>query len=203
MGIYAQFWHCHPAGLAEEFLAGPLDEFDAWCVETVTESPGDIDTSVYLLLQLVQAHGRTVLSATSETEANAVDRLLDAYFGRFCDLRRQDLKKRADGSLLRARSYRNLFGLSRESSACSAAFDLWNYLFTGRAVGRDAKVLPYKSEDGVYHLSFWSPDEVILLDRALATSIALSEDEFAARAAATNALANARKNGAGLFMEIA
>ena len=201
MGIYAQFWHCHPAGLAEEFLSGPLEEFDSWLLETVAEFPDDIDASVYPLLQAVRTNGRVVLCASTASEAASVDRLMDAYFGMFCDMRRRDLKRAADQSLLRAAHYRGMVGTS-ENTARSVASELWNLMFTGRAVGRDTNAFPYASEDGVYHLAYWSWDEVNLLNEAFTVGPLPTEVDSRALAAAKNALAAAHAQRSGLIIEV-
>ncbi|WP_093195204.1 hypothetical protein [Variovorax sp. YR750] len=202
MGIYAQFWHCHPAGLAEEFLSGPLEEFDSWLLETIAEFPDDIDTSVYPLLQIVRANGRAALHALSASEAASVDRLMDAYFGMFCDMKRRDLKQAADQSLLRASHYRGMFGSDNDSTARGVAFVLWNFMFSGRSVARGSSVFPYASEDGVYHLSYWSSDEVSLRNEALTVAPSPKDVDSRALAAAKNALASAHTRRSGLIIEI-
>ena len=35
MSVCVLFYLCHADGLADEFLAGPLDEFKAWCANTL------------------------------------------------------------------------------------------------------------------------------------------------------------------------
>lgn len=203
MGIYIQFWHCHPSGLADEFLSGPLEAFEAWCNETAADFPDDIEPTILPLLEAVQARGGSALGAASEAEAIAVDRLLDTYFGMFCDQQRPDLMRAADPSLLPARHFRGMFGTSREASPCSTAFELWSFLFTGRAVGRDSSLLPYRSADGVYHLAYWSAQEVMLLDDAFAADLVSADVEARALNAARNAVATARRQGTGLIIQVA
>uniref|UniRef100_UPI00105099C6 hypothetical protein n=1 Tax=Variovorax sp. GV025 TaxID=3450240 RepID=UPI00105099C6 len=202
MGIYAQFWHCHPAGLVDEFLSGPLDEFDAWLLETNAEFPGDIDASVQPLLRVVRSNGRAALNALNAAEATAVDRLMDTYFGMFCDMKRRDIKQAADQSLLRASHYAKMLDSSNGVAAHSAALELWSFMFSGRAVARDSNVFPYASEDGVYHLSYWCCDEVSLLDEAFAAKSFATEVDPRALAAVKNALASALARRSGLITEI-
>jgi hypothetical protein len=128
---------------------------------------------------------------------------MDAYFGMFCDMRRGDLKRAADQSLLRASRYRGLVGSSGEAIGRSAAFALWNFMFTGRGVGRDSNVFPYASEDGVYHLSYWTLDEVNLLNEAFTFDPLPAEVDARALAAVKNALASAHTQRSGLIVEIA
>ncbi|WP_198087167.1 hypothetical protein [Variovorax sp. E3] len=202
MGIYAQFWHCHPAGLADEFLSGPLEEFDSWLLEIMAAFPDDVDPAVYPLLQTVQANGRTALHALTAPEAAAVDRLMDAYFGMFCDMKRGDVKRSAEQSLLRAPCSRGMLGSGNHAAALGVAFELWNFVFSGRAVARDSSLLPYVSGDGVYHLSYWSLDEVRLLDEAFAVGPIPEEVDLKALAVVKNALASALTQRSGLIIEI-
>ena len=203
MGVYLQFWHCHPTGLADEFLAGPLEEFEAWCIETAAEFPDDLEPSVLPLLKAVQVRGAAALVATTEGEAAAVDGLLETYFGMFCDFQRPGLKLAADPSLVRARHFRGMFGASREAGPRGSAFDLWNFIFTGRPAGRDSSLLPYRSSDSVYHLAYWSLQEVMLLDNAFAANLASADVEPSALMTARNAVARARAKGSGLITEVA
>ncbi len=203
MGIYVTFWHCHPAGLADEFLGGPLDEFDSWLAATIAEFPGDIEESVYPLLKAVRANGRAALEATTSADAMTVDRLMDAYFGMFCDKERAGLKRHADQSLLYARHFEGMFGSDNETAVSSAAFRLWDFMFKGRPECRDPNLLPYESEDGVYRLSYWTLDEVKLLRDAVIAGAQAPGVEERARTATKNALASAFEQGAGLIIEVA
>ncbi len=203
MGIYVTFWHCHPAGLADEFLGGPLDEFDSWIVATTAEFSEDIEESVYPLLKAVRANGRVALEATTSAGAMAVDRLMDTYFGMFCDMERQDLKRHADRSLLYARHFEGMFDSVDETAASSAAFVLWDFMFTGRPDCRDPKLLPYKSKDDVYRLSYLTLDEVKLLREAVIAGAQAPGVEARARTATKNALGCAFEQGSGLMIEVA
>jgi len=203
MGIYVTFWHCHPAGLVDEFLGGPLDEFESWLAATMAEFPGDIEGSAYPLLKAVRANGRAALEATTSADAMAVDRLMDAYFGMFCDMKRAELKRRADQSMLYSRYFEGMFGSSDETAASSAAFRLWSFILKGRPGCRDPNLLPYESEDGVYRLSYWTLDEVKLLREAVIAGAQAPGVEARAQTATKNALAGALEQGSGLIIEIA
>ena len=203
MGIYLTFWHCHPAGLAEEFVSGPLEEFGAWCEEITAEFPDDIAPAVHPLLMTVQARGVDGLRATTRAEATAVDRLMDTYFGMFCDMSRPGLKRAADPSLLPVRHFRGMFGDSQRICGGGSAFELWNFIFTGRAVGRDSSLLPYVSDDGVYRLAYWSSKEVIRLGEAFADKPAPNDIDVRAVEAAQSAVTRACEQGTGVILQVA
>ena len=203
MGIYAMFWHCHPEGLAQELLSGPLEEFSAWCQQTAADFPDDIEPSSLSLLNAIRARSMAALKATTSDEATAIDRLVDAYFGLFCDSDRRDLKRAAHPSLLRARYFQGMFGSSRETSQCPAAFDLWRFTLTGRGVGRDSDAFPYRSGDGVYRLTYWTLGEVAVLDDAFSANAVAGDVDRDAVAAARAAVSTARAQRTGLIVEIA
>lgn len=203
MGIYATFWHCHPEGLAREFMSGPLEEFSAWCETTSADFPDDIEPSSLSLLPMIRARGIDALTVTTMAEATAVDRLLDTYFGLFCDTSRPSLKRAADPSLLRARRFQGMFGSSRDTSRCAAAFDLWRFVITGRGVGRDSNVLPYRSGDFDYRLAYWTSGEVLVLHDAFCADAVPAEVDRSAFTAAKNAVTAAREQRTGLIVEIA
>lgn len=203
MGIYATFWHCHPDGLAQELLSGPLEEFSAWCQQTAADFPDDIEPSSLSLLNAIRAQGTAALKATTSDEAAAIDRLVDVYFGLFCDSGRPDLKRAAHPSLLRARHFQKMFGSSRETSKYPAAFDLWRFTLTGRGVGRDSNAFPYRSCDGVYRLAYWTLGEVAVLDDAFSADAVAGDVDREAVAVARAAVSAARTQQTGLIVEIA
>lgn len=203
MGIYLQFWHCHPDGLAEEFLAGPLGDFESWCHTTLEDFPGDIEPDVIPLLQAVRTHDHSALFATNRSEAMLVDHLIDVYYGLFCDIARPDLKRAADSSLLAAERYRRLFDTVTEPPGSRRALELWNCAFNGRPICRDPTVFPYTSRDGVFHISYWSSEEVTILHKTIATLLIPPSIDSRVTTATINALANAHAQKSGLVVTVA
>src|SRR4051794_21501704 len=144
-------------GIASHFLAGPLDRFAAWAEATEAEFPGDLPPGTLDLLRDVRVRGAAALRATDAVQAARVDRLLDLYYGHFCDSGPgRDLLVSADDAMLPERYYTVALPLLERSSAHRHLADLWRLLLTGRPVLRDARELPYESGDGVFRLSYWT-----------------------------------------------
>jgi hypothetical protein len=84
-GTFVEFWHGAEDGLLGHFLAAPLREFQAWCVEINTDFPGEIQPAILPLLNAVLSRGASALYAATEADARICDELLDTYYGEFCD----------------------------------------------------------------------------------------------------------------------
>lgn len=194
-------------GIASHFLSGPLDRFAAWAEEMEAEYPGDLPPGTLDLLRGVQARGAAALQATDAVHAVRVDRLLDLYYGHFCDSGPgRDLLVSADDAMLPERYYTAALPLLERSSAYGEIAELWR-LLTGRPVLRDARELPYESADGVFRLSYWTLGECRHLHRerkALVTwaGTPRSEGEHAIDAM-LRAASTAIEAGVGLILSVA
>jgi hypothetical protein len=166
MGIRVRSWLGAEDGIASHFLSGPLDRFAAWAQEVEAESPGDLALEAWDLLTDVRARGAAVLRATDAVHAARVDRLLDLYYGDFCDFGPgRHLLRSADDATLPERYYTAALPLLERSPSHRPIADLWRLLLTGRPVLRDAREFPYESGDGVFRLSYWTHDECTHLRR--------------------------------------
>lgn len=204
MGTFVEFWHGAEDGLLGHFLAGPLDAFQAWCVNTESEFPGDIQPTVLPLLDVVFSRGALALCATTKAEALACDELLDTYYGMFCDYVRHDLLEPANDSILYVSRYHSIRVALEVEPSHSAELRLWSYLLNGRPVLRDPTALPYISLDNAFWLSFWSAAEVALMLRTIASPFPtwlLAADPDALRNTEM-ALASAAARGSGLIISV-
>ncbi len=170
MGTYVQFWHGAEDGLLGHFLSGPLGDFRAWCINTIEEFPGEIDPSILPLLEKIQSNGWNALAVKSPEDASIVDRLLDTYYGSFCDLERKELFEMTGDAVLYVRRYDSIGEALAASSDKRVESQLWSYVRSGRAAGRDQTIFPYLPGGDVFRLSFWSAAEVALLGRVLTST---------------------------------
>ena len=165
MGIRVMSWLGAKDGIASHFLSGPLDQFAGWIEETEAEYPGDLPSGTLNLLRDVRVRGAAALQATDAVHAARVDRLLDLYYGHFCDSGPgHDLLVSADDAMLPERYYAAALPLLERSSSHRQIAELWRLLLTGRPVLRDARA-PYESADGVFRLSYWTHAECTHLRR--------------------------------------
>jgi len=169
------FWHGSPDGLGEKLLSGPLQDFERWCEDVLSEFPEDIDPDILPLLRAVQTNGRPALQAANCVEAALVDRLIETYFGMYCDGKQPEILISAERSMLSVWRYKNIFDKARVTPEFAQAVMLWDYIFIGRPIGRDPQIFPYQSADGFFHVSYWTFDEVVFLRNAIVT-IALPND---------------------------
>ena len=202
MSVRVLFYLCHAGGLADEFLAGPLDDFEAWCTTMRVEFPDDIEPTIPPLLRAVRATGHAALRATTASEAEAIDRLMDTYFGDFCVLHARGLLREADGSSLRVDRYEGMFDRARGSLTGSAAWHLWNFMFTGRGVGRDEAAWPVRWKDRGFRLSWWTSEEVAVLHEAFETAPMPAAVDENARESARQAIGRAYEDGSGLLIQV-
>jgi hypothetical protein len=172
-----------------------------------SEFPGDLPPGTLDLLRDVRARGAAALRATNAVHAAHVDRLLDLYYGHFCDSGPgRDLLVSADDAMLPERYYAAALLLLKRSSVHRDLAELWRLLLTGRPVLRDARELPYESEDGVFRLSYWTLGECRHLHRerkALVTwaGAPRSEGEHALEAM-LRAVSTAIEAGVGLIVTV-
>jgi hypothetical protein len=137
-----------------------------------------------------------------------VDRLLDEYYGSFCDREAGEAcLESACESMLNVWHYESARCSLRRARVSPEILRLWDYLVAGRAILRDSVELPYVSEDGWFRVGYWTADEVIALDAALRGIEPLPADPDAERAAdalgATRAaLAGALARRTGLVITV-
>ncbi len=205
MGTYVQFWRGTEDGLLGHFLGGPLDAFRKWCIEAIADYPGDLEPAIVPLLEAVLAVGASALQAETAAQAALVDRLLDTYYGHFCDGKCPELLESADGSLLYVRRYDSILEALARLPDKNAELLLWSYLIGGRAVQRDQAVLPYQSEDGIFRLSYWSAEETALMGRLLIGPVAgwLRDVDAGALECTAAAIESAMAQRTGLIITVA
>ncbi len=122
-----------------------------------SEFPGDLDPSLPGALARLREGGPAVLEVSTGRDAWEIDRLLDGFYGLYCDFERPDFLRSFD-DLVRLHEY------ERAGRYLPEPFrELWAYLQTGRAVGRDSRRFPYESEDGEYRLGYWTASECVEL----------------------------------------
>jgi hypothetical protein len=132
--------------------------------------------------------------------------MLDLYYGIFCDGgRRHFLMHPADESMLRERYFAEAAKWIESEQPSSKCVSLWRLLLSGRPVLRDANILPYESDDGVYRLSYWTLEECRTLRDEFATFLKTmpSGDGEIAIAAALRAVSKAIGAGVGLILTVA
>lgn len=156
MGILVHFWLGNEDGICSHFLSAPLDQFEEWASDAEAEFPNEIGTRVLDLIRDVRCRGAPALQTTNCVRALEIDRMLDMFYGHFCDFERQELLVKASPSLVRARRYYEVTDLLRRAELSSETLGLWRFLLEGRPVLRDPEALPYNSEDGVFRLSYWT-----------------------------------------------
>jgi len=204
MSIVVMFWHGSHDGLLGHFLSGPLDDFRIWCLASEEQFPGELHPALVPLLDAVLREGPDALRPTTAAEAWVVDRLLDTYCGIFASCDRPDLMQSTVEAFLRVSRYETILAALSQWPHHRTARRLWSYLLEGRPVVRDPGKFPYGSEDAVYRLSYWSADEVVLLDRVFADPSArwLSVADTDALGCTRTALAAARARGSGLITSV-
>ena len=208
MGCYVEFWHGPPDGIASHLVGGPLAEFEAWCDEVIREFPGEIDPRVVELLRRVRTGGVEHLRAKSASEAEVVDRLVDEFYGSYCDRGAgAERLESACESMINVWHYESARPALHRAGVSPEVLRLWDYLVAGRALLRDPVELPYVSEDEWFCVGYWTADEVIVLDGALRGIEPWpgdAEAEWAAVAldAARAALAGALARQSGLIITV-
>ena len=195
------FWLGARDGIVSHFLSGPLERFATWL------EGWDTPDSVRLvgLASDARMRGAEALRANDSTQALIVDRMLDVYYGSFCDLVEPATLVAAAPSDCSERCYWTAAeGFARHPGG-SAGEALWRCLLEGRPVLRDARRLPYVSSDGVFRLGYWSADECDVLADELQTVGATATEAEARRAvaAALEAISRARGSRTGLITVVA
>jgi hypothetical protein len=206
LGIRVQTWLGGEDGLCSHFLSGPLDEFQAWAHSVDAEFPGEVHEDVLPLIAEVRARGAPALVATSKDSARRVDWMLDLYYGDFCDSGEWHwLMRPADASALSQRYFAEAANWIESAQPNSKCAPLWPLLLSGRAVLRDASLLPYESDDGVYRLSYWTLQECRTLRNEFETFLGMmpSGDGEVAVAAALRAVSEATRANVGLILTVA
>jgi hypothetical protein len=157
MSIRVSFWLGAEDGICSHFLSAPLDQFEEWASDTEAEFPKEVGTEVLDLIRDVRCRGAAALQTTDSVRAAELDRMLDMFYGFFCDFGPgQELLDYASPSIVSVRRYRAATDLLRRAELSSETLKLWEFLIGGRPVLRNAEALPYTSEDGVFHLSYWT-----------------------------------------------
>jgi hypothetical protein len=180
MGTCVEFWLGSKDGIQSHFLNSPLKEYRLWLEIYGDEMDIDIDEieNISMLLGNVIEYGEKCLEANSEKEAEIIDRMLDCFYGGFCDLERKNLLVKAEESILRVSRYKESYEYIKKQYVGEETKYL-DYILFGRAVGRLTTLYPYKSKDGVYRLSYLTGFECEKLKLMLETCFGHSFDSFA------------------------
>lgn len=196
-------------GIASHFLSAPFARFEAWANAIEAEFPGEIGHGVVALIRDVSIRRAAALQGANAASAECVDRMLDWYYAEFCYHERYALERtllaEADGSMLPERDFVAARDLLRRSACNREVVELWRLLLEGRPILRDPQTLPYRSEDGVFRLSYWTFAECVLLDREVKAIAppAPNGDAEQAVAAALRATSVAVAANTGLIITVA
>lgn len=200
MNAHVAFFLGAPDGIPGHFLRAPLGEFSEWFEETLAAEELDADPGIATLIERARTSGARALRVASTEEAERVDRMLDEFYGSFCDHVRPDLLHPATPSALYLARYEKL-----GQSLSGEARVLWGFLENGRGVGREAEIYPYSSDDGVFRLGYWTGPEVatvLTAIQAVSRPRPLSR-EHAALVAILEALEFAEAEKVGLITVVA
>lgn len=158
MRAHVAFYLGAPDGLLGHFLSGPLDDFAEWFRAGLSSEDIDADPAIPELIDAARVRGSESLLARDNLHADRVDRMLDEYYGSFCDHVRPDLVNPATASALYLLRYEKLGqALSPDARV------IWDYMMSGRGAGRPDGEFPYSSDDGVFRLGYWTSEETGLL----------------------------------------
>ncbi len=158
MRAHVAFYLGAPDGLLGHFLAGPLHEFSAWFRQGLKADEIDAHPETPFLIEEAAAKGAVALEARDADHAERVDRMLDEYYGSFCDHVQPELITPATASALYLLRYEKL-----GRALSPDAQNVWDHMISGRGAGRPDDAFPYSSDDGVFRLGYWNLDEVGLL----------------------------------------
>ena len=168
MGIRICFYRGSRNGALGHFLAAPLFDFRAWCIhESKMDDGGFVQLSPqgFVLLDAIIEHGAEALTPQTMEQAITIDLLLNDFYS-WCDLNHKDMLGEMVGGMLKA--YRYYEAASDIRSKCSEeATSLWDYLRTGRAIGRADLPFPYTPYEEGYPNAFWTYEEAEILHSCL------------------------------------
>ncbi|MEW6128529.1 MAG: hypothetical protein AB1757_15930 [Acidobacteriota bacterium] len=208
MGIRVQFWLGAADGITTHFLNAPLSEFIAWYHTLIEDYPEELVPGVSeLILEVIQT-GESALLAETQRKADTIDRMIDLFYGSYCDGIRPDLLQEAEGSMLYVQRYekhKELIG-----AQCGAmALEYWEHLLAGRGIGRQGMHYPYRSLDGVFRIGYWTFDECESLQRLMTKNLKgqleskFQGDRYIDIQASYRALKCATENEVGLILTVA
>ena len=204
MGVRVSFYIGSKDGALTHFLESPLQDFRAWHLEQLREWPEDVDARLTPIIDDVLDRRAAALCPQSGSHAWLIDRVVDCFYGEFCDHVQSHLLKGADDACLYVRGYANLDAVG--SVIGPDLLRTWQYLLNGRALGREATHYPYDSADGVYRLGFWTRSEAAQLhsrfkDRGPLSAL-VPTDNVGAMESARRAVATAFQAGTGLIISV-
>jgi hypothetical protein len=205
VGIRVQFWQGSPDGACGHFLSSPLGEFRAWYARQLEEWPGECEPRLLPIIDDIIARGVAALHAESPEIAWLIDRVMDEFYGSYYNSARPELLVEADPSCLYERHYSEVRGeIDRRPG--TGAVRLWDYLLSGRAIGRPQETFPYRSEDDVYRLGYWTHEEVAALREPLSrwrATVRRFETRYPAADMAARAIDAVILEGLGLITTVA
>ena len=151
------FWLGAENGMLSHFLSA-LNQFENWASEIEAEDPDEIRDGVLGLIRDVQSQGAPALHATDRIRASKIDRMIDDFYGSFCEYGpgQELLVEAVSSGVLRVQWYGGATDLLRCVGADSEALRLWKFLIEGGPVLRDPTTLPYTSEDNFFALGYWT-----------------------------------------------
>lgn len=164
MGIYAEFYRGSSDGALSHFLSSPLSKFRDWFHHNMLEFPDDFDSAELMRIDEIIAFGAQALCPKTSEEAVLIDRVTDRFYGDFCGVNRTFLTA-AVATGLYSRHYENRLAIKQ--SFGDESLRLWEYLINGRPIGRAENSYKYSSCDGIFHVGFWTYEEVYVLRTAM------------------------------------
>lgn len=159
MGTSVEFLLGSSDGITGHFLSGPLAEFYDWYSKRFEEYLGqENDPRMTQLIANILLNGQSALAVTTVEQAIVVDKMMNCYYGYFCDYVRPDQMIQAFLSFVKMSQYeplRDFFKLHYHPNAVRYI----TYLLDGRGVGRSDNAIPYQPEDNVFRLGYWTITE--------------------------------------------
>jgi hypothetical protein len=157
MGIMVSFWLGAEDGIRSHFLSAPLDQFEKnWASEIEAEYPDRFGDWLLGLIRDVRSRGALALQTSDRIRAEQIDQMLAEFYGGFCDGPGKELLAEASPGMLRVQWYCEAIDLLHRAKLSDETLRLWKFLIEGRPVLRDPEALPYTSDDGIFHLSYWT-----------------------------------------------
>jgi hypothetical protein len=212
MGIMVSFWLGAEDGIRSHFLSAPLDQFENWVSEIEAEYPGEFPPGLLDLIRDVRSQGALALQTTDRIRAEQIDRMLDEFYGGFCDYGpgKEFLVEAVSPWILRVLWYDEAIDLLRRAGLGSETLRLWKFLIEGRPLLRDPETLPYTwaGEHGAFRLGYWTLAECsrLLPELTLAARWDASEVDQTCRDALNitiHACARAIEEKVGLIITVA
>ena len=151
------FWLGAEDGMLSHFLSA-LDPFESWASEVDAEYPDELGDGVLNLIRDIQNQGAHVLRATDRDQASKIDRMIDDFYGAFCDYGpgKELVVDTPSSGAVRVQWYGGATDVLRCAGADSETLRLWNFLIEGRPVLRNPEALPYISDGGFFSLDYWT-----------------------------------------------